>query len=184
MSKEPVAARFVFRIISNVNPKQSARQAFDELTASRGVDPQSLIAAAVRYAEWVKRDEPGGAYVPHLHRWLREDRYQHDNKSWPRPRQSIVGIARDLIENSPPLATERQHRATPREPGVFWTDRLEELERTATWSADWGPPPDDAACQLPPRFRGKPCVRRWLEHRANRWGEVDAVSGGESAGQA
>src|SRR5580692_8435968 len=44
------------------------------------------------------------------------------------------------------------------------------LERTATWSADWGPPPEDPACQLPPKFRGKPCVRRWLEHRANRCG--------------
>jgi hypothetical protein len=152
------------------DPKQSARKAFDELT-SRGVDPQSLIAAAVRYAEWVKRDEPGGAYAPHLHRWLRDGRYQHDGKSWPRPRQGIVGIARDLLENSTPLATERQHQANPREPRVFWTDRLEELERTATWSADWGPPPEDPACQLPPKFRGKPCVRRWLEHRANRCGK-------------
>jgi helix-turn-helix protein len=147
--------------------KRSARQVFDELV-SAGVHADHLIAAAIRYAEWVRRDEPGGAYVPHLHRWLREGRYQHDGKSWPRPRQSVVGIARDMLENFPPLATEREDQASPpRGSRIYWTDRLDELERTASWSADWGPPPDDPACQLPPRFRNKPCVRRWREHKSN-----------------
>src|SRR5437764_13127226 len=60
--------------------KRLARQAFDQLL-SAGVHADQVIAAAVRYAGWVKRDEPGGAYVPHLHRWLRDGRYQHDGES-------------------------------------------------------------------------------------------------------
>src|SRR5437763_15243267 len=86
--------------------------------------------------------------VPHLHRWLRDGRYQHDGKSWPRPRQGIVGIAREFIENSPPLATERQHQSGAGEPPAFWIDRLEEPERTAVWGAAWGLPPAVAACHF------------------------------------
>lgn len=147
------------------DPKELAHEAFDQLV-SKGIDPNSLIAAAVRYAGWVKRDLNGGAYVPHLHRWLAEGRYQHDNKSWPRPRQSIIGIAADFIQSGP-LFTGESECDSGRSAPVFWTDRLEQLERTGIWSADWGPPPDDPACQLPPRFFGKPCVRRWREHKAN-----------------
>jgi len=46
-----------------------------------------------------------------------------------------------LIENGGPLGIERQHQASPREPRVFWIDRLDELERTGIWPADWGRAP-------------------------------------------
>jgi hypothetical protein len=147
------------------DPKQSARKAFDELI-SKGVNPEQLISAAVRYGDWVKRDAPGGAYVAHLHRWLREGRYQNEHKAWAQPRQGIFGAA-EAVLREPLLDSDRWQQRDDRKPFVSWIDRLDELERTATWCADWGPPPNDPACQLPPRFRGKPCVRRWLDHAAN-----------------
>jgi Helix-turn-helix domain len=149
------------------DPKELARRAFDELI-SKGVDPNVLIDAAVRYGDWARRDAPGGAYVPHMHRWLREGRYQHHGKSWPRPRQDIVGIMAEIIQSGPLIVGEDQSdNGSGRPAPVFWTDRLDQLERTGIWAAEWGPAPDDSACQLPQRFRSKPCVRRWLEHKAN-----------------
>jgi hypothetical protein len=117
------------------DPKQTARQAFNELI-NGGTDSEILIGAAIRYTAWVGRDAPGhGRYVPYLHRWLREGRYQQDAESRP-------GV---------------------REDRVYWLDRLGELERKGVWLADWGPAPNEPACQLPPQFRNKPCVRRWLQ---------------------
>jgi len=79
--------------------------------------------------------------------------------------------------------SDRGQQRDDRKPFISWIDRLDELERTATWCADWGPPPNDPACQLPPPVSRKTmcaadrACRKRHSHPGDRWvGGVTSVT--------
>ena len=139
------------------DPKEPARDAFAEVVAA-GADGGFIVAAAERYAGWVTLDSAGPAYAPHLHRWLREGRYQHEGKAWPRPR-GLLGAVVDVVWH--PLRRSEvepeKPRPTPQVDDAEWRKRLEKFRGDGALARDWpkeyGPPPTHVASRVPRYLR-------------------------------
>jgi hypothetical protein len=124
---------------SGSNPRKPAESKFAELV-QRGVDPEMLISAAVRYAKATADVEP--RYVVQAVRWLTEERFNDGGYS-----AEVEAVVIKVSSQPGPSDDE-------------WEEMVSTFAARGARSADWptkkyGLPPQHRASRVPPAIRKK-----------------------------